>query len=123
MLKYLSYINIFLGLIAFAVQSQAVLDRISNLSPVIFCWFTLNLLQRGYPLKTWHWAIGILGSLNAIYIFYVMASIYFYPPTDAIYVSIFSNLNIILSISTLLHFVLALLTNQQLSSKKIREEA
>lgn len=63
MLKYLSYLNIFLGIIYFAIlrSQQNYLDLIIVPFPVLFSWITLfHLLKNHLKFQRWHIIIGFI---------------------------------------------------------------
>ncbi|MCX2575338.1 hypothetical protein [Pedobacter sandarakinus] len=69
MLKYLSYLNLFLGIIfiALAKNNGDYLDLALLLPTVFFNWLTLfHLLRNDQKFEKWHLYVGILSTFFAI---------------------------------------------------------
>jgi len=69
MLKYLSYLNIFFGIIYFAIlrSQQNYLDLALVLFPILFNWITLyNLIKNHFKFERWHLIIGFISVLLSI---------------------------------------------------------
>lgn len=69
MLKYLSYLNIFFGIIYFAIlrSQQNYLDLASVLFPILFNWITIfTLIKHHLKFERWHLIIGFISVLLSI---------------------------------------------------------
>ena len=67
MLKYLSYVNIFLGLVFLGLSKVNGGDLfILFLPSILFNWLTLNYLLKGFPLKKWHKVTGAISFAYAL---------------------------------------------------------
>ncbi len=60
MLKYLSYVNIFLGLVFLGLAKVNGGLFLLFLPSILFNWLTLNYLLKGFPLKKWHKVTGAI---------------------------------------------------------------
>lgn len=67
MLKYLSYINIFLGLVFLGLNKANGGDLFLLFLPsILFNWLTLNYLLKDFPLKKWHKVTGAVSFAYAL---------------------------------------------------------
>jgi len=82
MLKYLSYVNIFFGLVFLGLNKANGGNLFLLFLPsILFNWLTLNYLLRGFPLKKWHKVTGAISFayslLSAGYAAYFILSLRF----------------------------------------------
>ena len=67
MLKYLSYFNIFLGLVFFGLSKVNGGDIFLIFLPLIFFnWLTLNYPLKNFKLEKWHKVIGAISFVYAL---------------------------------------------------------
>lgn len=69
MLKYLSYLNLFLGIIFIAISksNENYLDLASIIPSVFFSWITLfHFIKNNLKFEKWHLFMGFLGVLLSI---------------------------------------------------------
>lgn len=66
MLKYLSYVNIFLGLVFLGLAKVNGGLFLLFLPSMLFNWLTLNYLLKGFPLKKWHKVTGAISFTYAL---------------------------------------------------------
>jgi len=67
MLKYLSYVNIFLGLVFLGLNKANGGDLFLLFLPsILFNWLTLNYLLKGFVLKKWHKVTGAISFAHSL---------------------------------------------------------
>jgi len=67
MLKYLSYVNIFFGLVFLGLAKVNNNDLFLLFLPsILFNWLTLNYLLKGFALKKWHKVTGAISFAYAL---------------------------------------------------------
>lgn len=119
MLKYISYLNLFLGIIFIAIlkSNNNYLDLALIIPSIFFNWVTLfHFIRNSQKFEKWHLYLGFLSLLFSVITILITFQILFGTilSKEIIY---FSAVRLFFDILIVLQFVMAFRANRHLQSK------
>jgi hypothetical protein len=124
MLKYISFITIFIGICFFALlkNEKNYLDMILISFPTLFSYISVNyLVKNKFNLKKWHIAVGIIGMLYSILSIYTSIIIIWKINyrNELVFVSFINNFHLIFSLFIIFQFIFAIKKNRSLKKQQL----
>lgn len=119
MLKYISYLNLFLGIIFIAIleSNKNYLDLALIIPSVFFNWVTLfHFIKNSLKFEKWHLYLGFLAVFFSVASMLIIFQVFFETniPNEIIY---FNVIRLIFEILVILQFITAFKANKHLQIK------